>query len=224
MEGFLRSKIQTQASNFGRWASHLAGQLGTGADMHAQQSGAIIDYLLDTYDKEGKLHFLDFPKKYEQRSWEHFQMSKLCPDMPPILDTIGWLRLQAVRDLTSASLHGFLSYDHPPAGYDESWPAISQFHPEKNITSAIDRYANEIKRVLGVIELHLTKTGNEYLMGDKACYADLMFVTWNHFAPNIVKDWSWKEALPKSYEWHQKLEARPAVQKVFADQKKAKGE
>jgi glutathione S-transferase len=43
------------------------------------QTGSIIDYLLDQYDKEGKLHFLDFPKKYEQRSWEHFQMSGQGP-------------------------------------------------------------------------------------------------------------------------------------------------
>lgn len=53
-----------------------------------------------------------------------------------------------------------------------------QFHPEKNITSAIERYGNEIRRVLGVIDLHLKTTGQEYLIGSKVTYVDLLFVPW----------------------------------------------
>jgi glutathione S-transferase len=52
------------------------------------------------------------------------------------------------------------------------------YHPEKNLTSCLDRYGNEIKRVLGVIDAHLKKTGTEYLVGDKCTYADLAFVPW----------------------------------------------
>ena len=61
-----------------------------------------------------------------------------------------------------------------------------QFHKEKGLTSVLERYENEVKRVLSVIELQLTRTGNEYLVGDKVCYADLMFVSWKQhsFAGN----------------------------------------
>ena len=43
------------------------------------QSGAIIDYLIDRYDKEAKLHYETGPEKYLTRCWEHFQMSGQGP-------------------------------------------------------------------------------------------------------------------------------------------------
>ncbi len=49
------------------------------AKANKPQSGAIIDYLIDTYDKEGKLHYTQSPQKYTQRCWEHFQMSGQGP-------------------------------------------------------------------------------------------------------------------------------------------------
>ncbi|CAL8576696.1 Transcriptional regulator ure2 [Xanthoria parietina] len=49
-------------------------------------------------------------------------------------------------------------------------------HPEK-LPSAIERYSNEVKRVLGVLEQALR--GKQWLVGDKCTYADLAFVTWN---------------------------------------------
>ncbi|KAK3052920.1 hypothetical protein LTR09_005984 [Extremus antarcticus] len=150
------------------------------------ESGAIIDYLIDTYDKEGKLSYTEFPQKYEQRCWEHFQMS----GQGPYFGQLAWFKM---------------------------------FHSEKNITSVIDRYGNEVKRVLSVLEAQLTKTGTGYLVGDKACYADLMFITWNLFAPSLVEGLDWKSEYPKSYEWHQKIIARPAVAKVLEEKKKASG-
>ncbi|KAL8996920.1 MAG: hypothetical protein Q9169_003679 [Polycauliona sp. 2 TL-2023] len=49
-------------------------------------------------------------------------------------------------------------------------------HPEK-LQSAIERYSNEVKRVLGVLESSLDS--KQWLVGDKCIYADLSFVTWN---------------------------------------------
>ena len=43
----------------------------------------------------------------------------------------------------------------------------------------LDRYGNEIRRVLGVIDAHLKKTGRQYLVGDKCTFADLVFVPWH---------------------------------------------
>jgi glutathione S-transferase len=43
------------------------------------QSGAIIDYLIDTYDTAHKLSYASGPEKYQTRVWEHFQMSGQGP-------------------------------------------------------------------------------------------------------------------------------------------------
>lgn len=105
---------------------------------------------------------------------------------------------------------------------------FSFFHPEKNITSAIDRYANEIKRVLGVINSQLEKTGKPYLVGDKVSYADLMFIPWNNgMIGALGKDFSekeWPEKYPKAKEWHEKLLAREGVKKALDVVAKAKEE
>lgn len=56
----------------------------------------------------------------------------------------------------------------------------------EKVPSAIDRYANEIKRVLGVLELHLSTTKQSYLVGDTVSYADLMWVPWNSLLPWLL--------------------------------------
>ncbi|KAK8922640.1 glutathione-s-transferase theta, gst [Metarhizium anisopliae] len=43
------------------------------------ESGAIIDYLIDTYDTTNKLQYTSTPEKYQTRVWEHFQMSGQGP-------------------------------------------------------------------------------------------------------------------------------------------------
>lgn len=100
-----------------------------------------------------------------------------------------------------------------------------QFHPEKNITSAQDRYLNEVKRVWSVIDYHLTRTGKPYLVGDKVCFADLMFVTWNNAVVGMLgKDFEreLEEKSPKAWEWHQRLVARESVKKTYDAQERAK--
>lgn len=43
------------------------------------ESGAIIDYLLETYDKDNSLSHTSAPEKYEQKCWMEFQMSGQGP-------------------------------------------------------------------------------------------------------------------------------------------------
>jgi glutathione S-transferase len=43
------------------------------------ETGAIIEYLLEVYDKEGRLSYSSSPEKYEQSCWKHFQMSGQGP-------------------------------------------------------------------------------------------------------------------------------------------------
>lgn len=39
------------------------------------ESGAILEYLVDTYDKEGKLTVADPKEKWQLKQYLHFQMS-----------------------------------------------------------------------------------------------------------------------------------------------------
>jgi len=147
------------------------------------ESGAIIEYLLDTYDTTNKLSYTTSPEKYDAKCWFHFQTSGQGP------------------------YYG-----------QRAWFAL--FHSEKNITSAIDRYGNEINRVIGVIDRHLQKTGKPYLVGDKVTYADLAFVPWHWLTigqPHIMgEDFAkeWETKYPLAWAWNQRLLARPAVSKL----------
>jgi glutathione S-transferase len=103
---------------------------------------------------------------------------------------------------------------------------MRQFHPEK-LPSAIERYGNEIKRVLGVIDAHLKKTGNPYLVGEKLSFVDLMFVTWNHQVPFLIdglKDDGFEKNYPQAHAWWKSLEDRASVKKVYAYNEKLKAE
>lgn len=39
------------------------------------ESGAIVEYLVDTYDKEQKLSSRDFPERYHLKQFSYFQVS-----------------------------------------------------------------------------------------------------------------------------------------------------
>lgn len=102
------------------------------------------------------------------------------------------------------------------------------YHSEK-VQSCLDRYGDEIKRVLGVIESHLKKTGKPYLVGDKCTYADLAFMPWHWlivYPPHLMGEGfveEFKKNYPKTWEWDQKLNERPSVKKAREDRMKAMG-
>jgi glutathione S-transferase len=90
------------------------------------------------------------------------------------------------------------------------------FHSEK-IPSAIQRYYDEVYRVIGVIDAHLKKKGSSYLVGDRVTYADLMFIAWTYI---------FEERYPGEFDltkydaystWMKKLRERDAVKKVWAE-------
>jgi len=43
------------------------------------ESGAILEYLIETYDKEGKFTYTSSPEKYYLKQWLHFQVSGQGP-------------------------------------------------------------------------------------------------------------------------------------------------
>lgn len=106
------------------------------------ESGAIVEYLTETYDQSYKISHgpENVSEKWLLRSWLYFQMSAQGP------------------------MFG-----------QKMW--FTHFHPDVGLTSAIDRYANESKRIIGVIEAHLLKRQQDgrsdedlWLVGDKCTY------------------------------------------------------
>lgn len=103
----------------------------------------------------------------------------------------------------------------------------TQYHSEKNLTSCLDRYGNEIWRVIGVVDSHLKKTKQAYLVGDKATYADLSFVPWFWLLtqpPHLMgEDFvsEWKEKYPEAWAWNERLQARAPVTKAREERSEA---
>lgn len=95
----------------------------------------------------------------------------------------------------------------------KSW--FELFHPER-IPSAIERYSNEVKRVIGVIDSHLVKQGTDYLVGDKCTYADLMFIPYFRALSNIMAPEIDQTQWEAHSAWLDRISNRPAAARVLA--------
>lgn len=152
------------------------------------ESGAIIEYLVDLYDKESKLTFPTAPEKYHVKQFLYYQMS----GQGPYFGQASW---------------------------------FVNFHPER-LPSAIQRYQNEVKRVIKVLDTVLKNNGDGYLVGGKCTYADLSFLTWARAVPFVMKgtDYDPAKECPSYGAWIAKLLERPAVKKVYSEWDAAMGD
>jgi glutathione S-transferase len=87
---------------------------------------------------------------------------------------------------------------------------FNHLHREK-IPSAIDRYANEVRRVLQTIETALAAkpADAQWLVGNKMTFADMAFVPWSLRLSELTgKEWGvvWY-GLPHAQAWHEKMAA-----------------
>ncbi|XXH05699.1 hypothetical protein Hte_012134 [Hypoxylon texense] len=88
-----------------------------------------------------------------------------------------------------------------------SW--FNVLHPEK-VPSAIERYNDQLKRVLGVLDGWLE--GKQWLVGDKMTYADLAFMPWNDRIDSVIlcAPEAKFAGFPHVQAWHERMTARPA--------------
>ncbi|VUC37053.1 unnamed protein product [Clonostachys rosea] len=99
-------------------------------------------------------------------------------------------------------------------------PYFGQFtylHPEK-LPSAIERYSNEIKRVLGILDGVLgAELNKEWLVGDRITYTDLAFMPWNDRldATLGVPDDKKFEGFIHVKAWHERMTKRPSWVKAM---------
>ena len=84
------------------------------------------------------------------------------------------------------------------------------YAPEK-IPYAMIRYANEVRRLHGVLEKRLAQA--EYLAGDEYSIADIATFPWLRFPERRGIDFN---EFPAVKRWFASIEARPAVQRGFA--------
>ncbi|RYP69043.1 hypothetical protein DL770_008321 [Monosporascus sp. CRB-9-2] len=85
-------------------------------------------------------------------------------------------------------------------------------HHEK-LPSAIERYNNQLKRVLGVLDGWLE--GRQWLVGDKMTYADLAFLPWNDRIDAVILCAPEEkfDGFPNVQAWHERMAARPSWKK-----------
>lgn len=106
-----------------------------------------------------------------------------------------------------------------------------KFHSEK-LPSAIERYERETARVVGVINAHLERTGQRYLVADevhtggKLSVADIAFVPWGVNAAILAggEDELFAGGKNAAYrEWLDRVTAEPFVAEALKEKKELSG-
>ena len=98
--------------------------------------------------------------------------------------------------------------------------------------SAIERYAKEVNRVLGVLEGYLTRQKREHrgsagshgpwLVGNKLSYADIVFIPWQKIVGVVLKKDEYNEDnYPHIEEWLGRMTSRETVKTVLESAFKA---
>ncbi|KAF4953667.1 hypothetical protein FSARC_12352 [Fusarium sarcochroum] len=110
---------------------------------------------------------------------------------------------------------------------------FTHFHQKRNVETAISRYADQVKRILNVINGHLQKRRQEldlgadnpvWLVGDKCTYGDLSFVPWNILLLTSLfpgEEFKPEESFPEFFRWHQAMIGRPAVADAIKEREHA---
>jgi glutathione S-transferase len=97
-------------------------------------------------------------------------------------------------------------------GSIELMDSFSFLRPDK-LPGPIERYNDEVKRVLGVLELHLSKPENKgYLVGGRYTIADLSFIAWLDITEKLpikLADY------PAVHKWFTEMRNRPETHKGY---------
>lgn len=78
-----------------------------------------------------------------------------------------------------------------------------------------------MERVIGVVELGVSRNASGWLVGDKFTYADPSFITWAGVADGLFKelkkDGGMAEKYHKYHTWMAAMSARPVIQKMLRE-------
>ncbi|KAI4866691.1 glutathione transferase [Hypoxylon rubiginosum] len=155
------------------------------------ESGAIINYLVATYDGERRLTYGDdrLEDKWLLQSWLMFQMSA----QGPMFGQKMWFtQLHVEQNLQTA---------------------IDRYGAEvKRIMGVVDGALGKQRRKLG-----LAADDVVWLVGDKCTYADLAFAPWNTLLGTLFPGGGLdvRKEFPEYHRWNANVTKRPATRKVL---------
>ncbi|KAK3906986.1 glutathione S-transferase [Staphylotrichum tortipilum] len=149
------------------------------------ESGAILEYLIETYDKDQKLSFAPGSSEaYHAKQWLFFQTT----GQGPYYGQAVW----------------FIKY-HP----EKVQSAVERYVNEvKRVTGVVEGHLARQKAEHGAKE----SFDGPWLVGNKLSYVDFAFVPWQLAASKIFPEYGFDNAeFPLVTEWVAKLNARESV-------------
>lgn len=158
----------------------MTDRLPDGRQLRVFESGAMLEYLVDRYDKDHKLSYpRDAPEHWEVVSWVSRPPSASCESVfltpgPPVVDVAdGRIGSESGNP---ESLQQSVSL---PEAREAAWAHVwsAGYAPEK-MQYAIDRYTNETRRLYRTMDTHLAKSQSGYLVGDRVTIADISCWGW----------------------------------------------
>ncbi|WEW57792.1 glutathione S- transferase, nitrogen catabolite repression regulator [Emydomyces testavorans] len=163
-----------------------------------------------TLNPNGRLPALVDPNNDNLTIWESgaiitYLISEYDPN-----HTLSFAPHTKEHHLTQQWLHFQMSGQGP---YYGQWFWFQNYHAEK-VPSAIERYANEVRRVTGVLDEWLAE--RQFLVGDKCTFADLAFVPWQLLVP-ALSGLDMEKETPNVHRWIERMKSRPAVAKVMKE-------
>ncbi|KAI1327099.1 thioredoxin-like protein [Xylariaceae sp. FL0255] len=155
------------------------------------ESGPIIEYLIDQYDKDHKLSYGTFKEKYEIRQWIGFQISGQGPYYGQAVHFV------AIHQLKLPT-------------------AVERYMNEvERVRSVLDLH---LSRQAGEKQGKKAKEKEVWLVGNKFTVADLSFFIWEQIMDfamtrhgNRIADGKY----PHYEAWYKQIESRPSAQRAI---------
>jgi len=150
------------------------------------ESGAIIEYLVETYDKDHRISFKPgTPEYFHAKQWLFFQTT----GQAPYYGQASW----------------FIKF-HP----EQVPSAIERYTKEVNrVSGVLDGWLAKQKGE------HAGSGDGPWLVGNKLSYADLAFVTWQKIVPMVLtKEQYTEDDYPNLKDWLKRLTDRESVGKI----------
>ena len=149
------------------------------------ESSAIVEYLIELYDKERRLCFAPgTPESYHAKQWLYFQSS----GQGPYYGQAAWYKMFSPEQVPSA---------------------LERYCKEVNrVSGVLDGYLAQQKEEYG------SSAGSDgpWLVGNKLCYADLAFIMWQRGVGMVLgKDEYNEDNFPHVKEWLGRMTSREKV-------------
>lgn len=150
-------------------------------DLTLWESGAIIEYLVEKYDKDHKLSYpAGSNEAFQTKQWLFFQAT----GQGPYYGQAVWFTKYHEEKLPSA-LERYIKEIHRVTGVLEDWLA------QKKASSP--------------------GADGPWLVGDRITYADIAFVVWQSIVAQVFEERYSPDDFPHVKEWLDRLVSRPAV-------------